>query len=98
MPKTETVYARLNARSYQDLLQLDETRNELNARLYEVLNDDFYMKKLTETVVKYHAEDLAPWIAYRKEPTALNRHEDIRAVGKFLVTDQKVDFVDIRFY
>jgi hypothetical protein len=52
MPKTETIYARLNVRSYQDLLQLDETRNELNARLYEVLNDDFYMKKLTETVVK----------------------------------------------
>jgi hypothetical protein len=97
MPKIETIYARLSLKSYDDTFTLNERPSEINERLYDVLSDDFYLKKLTDTVAKAHPSELAAWTKYREERTS-PRPSDLNAVAKFTVWDQKVDLIDIAFY
>ena len=97
MPKIETIYARLVLKSYNDHFVLNERPSEINERLYDVLSDDFYLKKLTDTVAKAHPEELAPWTKYKDEYKSPHP-KDIRAVAKFTVWNQKVDLIDIAFY
>ena len=98
MTKTpDLVFARLELRAVSDYFVLKETSREINARLFEVLNDEFYQRTLTRTLEKLHPEIFTDWVAYKKSvrnPTP----KPIRAMGKFSVLDQKVDLVDIRFY
>lgn len=97
MPKTETVFARFSLASYDDHFKLEEHRSEINQRLYDVMTDNFYLQKLTALVEQFQPEDIAPWLARKKDYKAPN-FEEIRAIAKFQVTDQKVDLVEIRFH
>ena len=97
MPKTHVVYARLRMRKYDDVLTLSERASEINERLYTVLNDEFYMKKLTDAVRELHPLVFEKH-GTKKEKTLSFDFTKIDAVGKFAVTDQKVDLLDIRFY
>ena len=98
MPKTETVYARISLESYDRYIDLDEVRADINERLYEVLNDEFYATQLTKALEERYPEKIEPWTTYRNDPRAVNHPSRIAAVAIFNVTDQRVDFVDARFY
>lgn len=98
MPKTEIVYARLQFDSFRDEVKLDETRAEINERLFEVLTDDYYLKSLTQQLIKQYSENLEPWIKYRKRISTDRPDPKIQAVGRFEVTGQAVTLTTIRFY
>lgn len=98
MPQNiETVYARLMLRSYDDAFQLEERKDDVHERLFEVMNDPYYMEVLTNLVKQYQPADIEPWLIYRKE-RSFPLPETIRAIAKFTVQDQKVDLVEIRFH
>lgn len=98
MPQnTETVFARVMLRNYDDVFVLDERRGDINERLLEVMSDDFYMKILTDLVKQYQPDDIATWLNYKMNYSS-PRPDTIRAIAKFTVQDQKVDLVEIRFH
>lgn len=97
MPKTEIVYARLEFTNLREHVSLNEVRAEINERLYEVLKDDYYLRSLTQQLMKQHPKTLESWIEYRKNFTP-TRGFHIKAIGKFEVTGQKVTLLDIKFY
>lgn len=96
MPKTATVYARLELASHDPAFSLKDTRYEINERLYEVLNEPFYAEAFTKELVRLHPEIFKDWVAWRESYMG-PRPDTIQAVGKFEVSDQKVELIDIRF-
>lgn len=98
MPKTKTntVYARLELASHDPAFTLTDSRYEINERLYEVLNEPFYAEAFTQELVRLHPEIFAAWVEWRESYTG-PRPNKIQAVGKFEVSDQKVELIDIRF-
>lgn len=97
MPKIEEIFARLSLKSYNDTFTLDESKHEINERLYEVLTDDFYLKKLTDTLCKAYPKPLEHWIEYKAMRTSPHP-ETVNIIAKFHIMDQKVDLVDVKFY
>lgn len=98
MPKIENVYARLELRAYSDSFRLLESRYELNARLYEVLSDDFYLKKLTDDLVRLHPVEFEAWLNHKQNVSFKQVPSPVTIVALFAIMDQKVDLVDVRFY
>lgn len=100
MSKTEIVYARLELQGHDKHLRLIDRKHEINERLHEVLNDEFYLKNLTQALADVHSDIFDVWARYQKHDGSLSLHEvpQISAVGKFEVQDQKVTLLDVRFY
>lgn len=99
MPKTEIVYARLSLPSYATAFRLEDTKYEINERLYQVLSEEFYTEPLTKELIRLNPEIFADYVAYHDPKTRLSTTapEKIQAVGKFEVTGEKVQLLDIRF-
>lgn len=96
MATTQIVYARMELKSYSKSFELIDRKYEINERLFEVLSEEFYTEPLTKRLIELHPEIFADYVSYRKnyEPKDV---ATIQAVGKFEVTDQKVELIDIRF-
>lgn len=97
MSKPRIVYARMKLESFDKHLTLSEFKYEINRRLYEVLNDEFYTTQLTENLAKLHPAVFDAWSEYWNDALS-ERPKPIQLVGKFEVFNQKVQLLDVRFY